>query len=255
MRPRFRSTSAAGFLALALLASSPRLASAGTTTFSNGAEQWQFSGPSHIVPQGGNPGAYMAFQAIDVFGINVFNSSNAEFIGNVYLSPVTISIDVRTTSITFRGNEVPRDLFVELLDTTTPNPDGLHKSAVFFDLGTMTSSTPGWVHYSVTITDPDSTTLPPGWIGYGAEDADGNPILPPGITFADVLHNVDEINFTTYGPGMYFGYTNYDLSFDNLGVNAVPEPSSLTLLGLAVMGTAGMSWRQLRRKTSKQMML
>jgi hypothetical protein len=28
------------------------------------------------VPDGGNAGAYMAFQAIDVFGINVFNDSN-----------------------------------------------------------------------------------------------------------------------------------------------------------------------------------
>jgi hypothetical protein len=124
---KFQSTSitTAAFLVLSLLACAPRSALAGTTTFSNGqTDQWQFSAAANIVPDGGNPGAYMACQAIDTFGINVFNDSNPEFIGSVYQTPVTISIDVRTNSITFMGNQVSRDLFVELSNASTPNEGG-----------------------------------------------------------------------------------------------------------------------------------
>jgi hypothetical protein len=250
MKSQSTAITTAAFLVLSLLASAPRSALAGTTTFSNGqTDEWQFSGAANIVPDGGNPGAYMAFQAIDVFGINVFNDSNSEFTGSVYQSPVTISIDVQTNSITFMGNEVSRDLFVELSDTS-PNQEGYPGTSLFYDLGPMSSFTPGWIHYSVTITDPNSTVLPPGWSGTGAEDADGNPILPPGQTFASVLQNVDAINFTTYEPGFTYGHTNFDLSFDNLGVNAVPEPSSLTLLGIAVLALAGIAWQKVPTRAS-----
>jgi PEP-CTERM motif len=248
---RLISAFAVALFPLGLLVISSASVRAGTTTFSNGYEGWQTSGATTILPSGGNPGAYMTFQAIDAFGVNVFNS-NPGFIGSVYESPVTISIDVRTDSITSLGNQVPRDLFLELRDTTTPPSNGLPWVSVFYDLGTLTSSTPGWIHYSVTITDPDSSVLPPGWTGYGGEDADGSPILPPGVTFATVLQNVDLINFTTYQPGFVYGFTDFDLSFDNLGVNAVPEPSSLTLLGISASCLAAARWKNRRRPSCQK---
>jgi hypothetical protein len=233
-------------MALGLWTTGTGAARADITTFDDGDGQWQFSGAADIVPDGGNPGANMGFHAIDTFGVNVTNDSNPAFIGDVYRSPVTIGIDVRTDSITFRGNEVSRSLFVELRDTTTPNSQGLPWTSVFFELGTLSSSTPGWVHYSVTIADPTATGLPPGWVGYGAEDANGNPILPPDRTFASVLENVDVINFTTFAPGFFYGFTNFDLAFDNLGVTPVPEPSACALLAGGLLGMLGA--RRLRRR-------
>jgi hypothetical protein len=218
---RLNSASAVALFSLGLLVISSASVRADITTFSKGYEGWQTNNFSTILPSGGNPGAYLSYQAIDVFGVNVFNDSNPGFIGAVYRSPVRISIDVRTDSITFLGHEVPRDLYVELRDTTTPNHDGFPWISVFYKLGRLTSSRPGWVRYSVTSTNPRSSTLPPGWTGYGSVNRRGQPVLPRGITFASVLRNVDVINFTTYGPDLFFGHTNINLSFDNLAV--IPE--------------------------------
>jgi hypothetical protein len=215
---RLNSASAVALFSLGLLVISSASVRADITTFSRGYEGWQTNNFSIILPSGGNPGAYLSYQAIDVFGVNVFNDSNPGFIGAVYRSPVRISIDVRTDSITFLGYEVPRDLYVELRDTTTPNHDGFPWISVFYKLGRLTSSRPGWIRYSVTITNPRSLTLPPGWTGYGSLNRRGQPVLPRGSTFASVLRNVDVINFTTYGPDLFFGHTNIKLSLDNLTV-------------------------------------
>jgi hypothetical protein len=217
---RLSSASAVALCSLGLLVISSASVRADITTFSKGYEGWQTNNFSTILPSGGNPGAYLSYQAIDVFGVSVFNESNPGFIGAVYRTPVKISIDVRTESITFLGYEVPRDLYVELRDTTTPNHDGFPWISVFYKLGTLTSSRPGWIRYSVTITNPRSSTLPPGWTGYGSLNRRGQPVLPRGSTFASVLRNVDVINFTTYGAGMFYGHTNFKLSFDNLAVIA-----------------------------------
>jgi hypothetical protein len=215
---RLNSASAVALFSLGLLVISSASVRADITTFSKGYEGWQTNNFSTILPSGGNPGAYLSYQAIDVFGVNVFNDSNPGFIGAVYRSPVRISIDVRTDSITFLGYEVPRDLYVELRDTTTPNHDGFPWISVFYKLGRLTSSRPGWIRYSVTIANPRSSILPPGWTGYGSENRRGQPVLPRGSTFASVLRNVDVINFTTYGPDLFFGHTNIKLSLDNLTV-------------------------------------
>ena len=65
--------------------------------------------------------------------------------------------------------------------------------------------------------------LPAGWDGYGAEDSTGMPYLPSDRTFASVLAGVDEVAFTTYVPGMVFGYTYFDVAVDNISISAVPQ--------------------------------
>ena len=86
----------------------------------------------------------------------------------------------------------------------------------------------------VTIADTHAAALPAGWGGYGAETEFGEPILPAGTTFADVLRGVDEITFTTAVPGWFYGFTYFDVSLDNIGVSAVPEPATWALQGLGL---------------------
>ena len=122
----------------------------------------------------------------------------------------TFSLDVLTNSIAFFGENVSRELIVEFRDTDATS-GGYPYSSVWFNLGTLDAITnPGWQHLSVTVADTGSLTLPPGWGGYGAEDAFANPVLPDGVTFADIMKGVDQIAITTLVPGFFYGFTDFN---------------------------------------------
>lgn len=192
----------------------------------------------------GNDAPALHTQFLD-FGITFATDRNRNFLGDyTALSGVEIGLDVSTQSVFFFNQEVTRDLVVELRDHDNP-PDGMPYVSVWAKLGTLDASVTGWQHWSVTIADTSSATLPAGWGGYGAEDpVTFEPRLPEGRSFASVLAGVDELAFTTYVPGMFFGDTYFDVAVDNLFVREiapVPEPSSLALLagGLGVL-----AWRR-----------
>lgn len=222
-----------------------------TVDFSNGTQGWATGLPdsgrdrSFIDERGANAPLYRTVIS-DTFGLTWGNSSNAAFVGDYTLSPsITLALDVRALSITFNGQQVSRDLAVELRDYDNPS-DGMPYTSVWTVLGTM-SREAGWQHLAVTIADTSATALPAGWGGYGAEGPNGEPMLPAGRSFASVLAGVDEIVFTTYVPGWFFGFTDYHVAVDNLSITAVPEPATaaLQLGGLALL--AGWQLRQRRR--------
>ena len=208
-----------------------------TTTFDSGTEGWSVSGRDDISATGGNPGANMDVDLIDVFGADIRNTTNGEFLGdyNRFGGSVELSVDVKVNSIysQFFPGELPRDMVVELRDLDNPN-DGYPYTSVWFNLGTLDASVDnGWVTYSVVIDDTAATDLPAGWGGYGDEDPNTfEPILPAGRTFASVLESVDELHFTTFVPGFFFGFTNFDIQVDNISIKSVPAPASVALVGL-----------------------
>lgn len=181
------------------------------------------------------------------FGISFANSSNTDFIGDYTALPaVQIGLDVKTLALSFFGQPVTRDLVVELRDHDNA-PEGLPWVSVWYKLGTLDPGQSGWSTWSVTIADTSATALPSGWGGYGAEDpVTYEPTLPADRTFASVLAGVDEIAFTTYVPGYFFGETAFDVVVDNLfirAVSVVPEPAPLALLA------AGLIALRLRRRS------
>lgn len=197
-----------------------------------------------VLPEGGNTGANLQWRMVDTFGFRLRNDTNADVLGNYsrFSSGVTLSVDVKVTSIHYDpffdgGYEVPRHLVVELVDYGE-TAQGLPYTSVWYDLGVISSAaTSDWTTMSITVDDVLATALPAGWGGYGAETAFGEPFLPTDRTFASVLSSVDEIWFTSYVPGYVYGFTAYDLQFDNITVApaAIPEPSALALITPAAL--------------------
>lgn len=220
-----------------------------TTDFSNGLQGWD-SGPAYDGTQGAWIDPLMGTSPVlhtvnpQTFGMHWSNTTNPAFTGNFGTVPsMTISIDVLANSITYLGSEVARQLVLEMRDYDNPYND-MPYTSVWYSLGTIAAGM-GWQHLAVTIDDTGSTALPGGWGGFGIDDTEtgGVPGLPPGRSFADVLASVDELVFSTFVPGYFYGYASYDIAVDNISLVAageVPEPGSLTLLlgGIVMVGLA-----------------
>jgi hypothetical protein len=216
------------FLVIGALAAGSAGALGAVTTFDNGLEGWSVSGRTTISQTGGNPGANLDVELLDVFGAEIRNTTNAAFLGDYTArGPIRLTVDVKTNSIDFFGTPVTRDLVVELRDHNPPGSSYPWVS-VWRRIGTLDAGVPGWVTYSADILDPTAEELPEGWGGTGDEDpVTYEPRLPPGRTFASVLASVDELHFTTFVPGFFYGFTNFDIQVDNVGFEPLPPAYAL----------------------------
>jgi hypothetical protein len=234
-----------------LMAFAAGSAAAATTDFSSGTQGWEGTQPADGIGGSGidttlGNGAPAYRTIINNFGITFANSTNAQFVRDyTATSSVTFGIDVLAQQVSYFGTDVTRDLVLELRDYDNAS-NGLPYTSVWTTIGTLDASAGGWQHFSVTIGDTSATGLPSGWGGYGAEQADGSPVLPAGLTFAGVLAGVDEIAFTTYKPGYAYGFTDFDVAVDNISVSAVPEPGTYAMM-LAGLGLVGTIARRRRR--------
>lgn len=234
-RPGHRSAAVASMILGLAVAPSAAWAQA-TVTFDAGTEGWSISGRTTIQPTGGNPGANLRGQLLDVFGADIRNSTDPRFLGDYtrYGGSVTLAIDIKVNSIAFFGNEVTRNLVLELRDRNPPGSSYPWVSAWVVLSPISRELTGNWTTFSATF-DPRAVALPPGWGGTGDEDpGTSEPRLPPGRTFASVLASVDEIAFTTFQPGFFYGFTNMDLQVDN--VRVIPAPACAGVLLLAGCG-------------------
>jgi len=172
------------------------------------------------------------------FGIDFYNNTNSAFLGDyTQYDEVTISFDLRIDQIgTFLP--VPRPFMLELRNNDLGDAGYPYASAyLLFDWYSQDSFS-DFITLSATF-DPNATDLPSGWGGFGSEDPNTfEPILPDGVSFADVLSGVDEIGISTLLPGFFFTFDDYDVTLDNITISTVPTPSTIALLGLGgIVGT------------------
>jgi len=171
------------------------------------------------------------------FGIDFDNSTNSAFTGDFSgFDEVTVSFDLRIDQI---GTFLPvgRPFLLELRSNSLAQGGYPWASAYFLFDWYGADSFNGFTTLSTTL-DPSSMVLPAGWGGFGAEDPNTfEPILPDGVTFADILANVDEMAITTILPGFFFTFDDYDVTLDNITISttSVPAPTALALLGLGGM--------------------
>ena len=234
-------TIAAAACVVSLVGASALAATSTTTTFAGGnTEGWTgtggFGGATAVDTADGNPAPSFRtqFPEFAIFGITFANETNPAFLGNYTHAPFTIGIDHKTRILRL-FNPGSRDLVLELRDYDNP-PTGFDYVSVYYDLGDLRDPGAGgsgqWEHASVTVTNPNQTTLPAGWGGTGAENpVTFEPELPPDRTFASVLAGVDEIVFTTFKPGFFYVDSFFDVAVDNISVSFIPEPGALSLLG------------------------
>lgn len=208
--------------------------------FESGSEGWSLNGWDSPEPAGGNPGAHLRWQNfVDTFGMEARTDSNSAFIGDYTAKgSVRVSIDFKVDFIQFFFQEVSRDLTLQLKDYDSYN--GAAPATVWTSVGTLTSTVPGWVTFSADITNVFDAALPAGWMGAGDEDPNTfEPILPAGRSWTNVLQGVDEIAFSTFVPGFFYGFTNFDVSVDNIRIEAIPAPGAgLALAGFGAIGLA-----------------
>jgi len=170
------------------------------------------------------------------FGIPFTNNTNAAYLGDyTQYDEVTISFDLDINQIGFAGLGIHRPMVLELRNYDLGDPGYSWASAYYLFDWYSADSFNGFTNLSVTI-DTTLTNLPAGWGGDGAFDPNTfEPVLPDGVTFADVLAGVDEIAITTLLPGFFFTNDDYDMTLDNITISTVPSPTTLALIGLGGM--------------------
>lgn len=213
-----------------------------TVTFDGDTGGWQgvsgSGGPgSTLEPTGGNPGGNWRTVFND-FGLTFTHDSGPFVQDYTQYGAVTLSIDIKVNDIAFFGSPVTRPFLVELRDFDSGDP-GLPWASAWFKFGDIGAVTHGdWTTLSVTIADPLAAALPAGWGGYGSEDpVTFEPVLPAGVTFADILGGFDEIAFSTFEPGWFFGFTDFDIQIDNISITTtpLPAPGAATVLAGAAL--------------------
>ncbi len=213
--------------ALALLSGQSLAADTTTTvTFDNGRGGW--TGGNGTVIDTETSGNKHLRSVDETFGVHYTNNTNNNFLGDYTAhGTITLSVDVRIDKIDtsnvpdfFTSTPQVRSLVMDLRNTSFGNGGIFEYGAVILVLDNQLSSAnnPEWQTFSVTF-DPNQTELPAGWIGFGGgEDSNGDPILPAGATFADILSGVDEVSFSTFVPGEFYLQVFFDFSVDNFTI-------------------------------------
>ncbi|MAJ47889.1 MAG: hypothetical protein CBC35_11580 [Planctomycetes bacterium TMED75] len=195
-------------------------------TFEEGTEGWigtsGSTGSTELEESGGNPGHHL-HTVFNDFGITFLNTSNPTYIQDLSAhDQVTIEVNLKVEAIDFFGTPATRPWLVEIRDYDGV-PPGQAWVSVWYLFEWVGAG--DWRTFEVTISDPSSSELPPGWGGSGAEDpVTYEPMLPANRTFADVLAGADAIAFTTFLPGWAFGFTDFDVRFDNVRFSACSTP-------------------------------
>ncbi|MHC5211821.1 MAG: hypothetical protein ACYTG2_13965 [Planctomycetota bacterium] len=231
-----------------------------TEGFESGSNEggWAWgTGNETFVPVEGNPGAYLSDETLYSYlpVLGTAWGSPCEFTGNYRERGVTsVGVDLRTwnkqlavepnrflTLFLINDNDTPWNLeddrgayFVG--DTVVPDSDG----------GVPMDTPSGWTPFDFEV-DSQASSTPPGWEMF-------NWATGPNPKWADLMADVDTVQFWSGTPGTYYLLDSWDVGADNARITtanscqddlgfAGPGNLSLSVCGeaLASGGTATLS--------------
>jgi hypothetical protein len=195
--------------------------------FEGGANKggWTFNvtNPDVLEPAGGNPNAWLHNDLVISFAPILTTQFGlvSEFVGDYRAANVTmISIDARTNTCSL-GCE-GRNFALLLRDTKgTSDPEDDDYTYRVDDAVLIPAPGAGWVHYDFPIPSQTNDPVPAGWTGGWAGDLEN---FRPGVDFADVISNVDRVEFWWLHPAFVALLQDWDIGVDNVALVAAGTP-------------------------------
>jgi hypothetical protein len=211
------------FALMALLLTAPVAMSQDTVVegFDGGSNQgnwaWGTTNQS-ISPLNGNPGAYLQdltlFTAQPILGTHT--DAPSVFTGDFRERRVTsMGVDLITLNKSFAVESNRRLTLVLLDDNGTPADPNDDRGAYFVgekvvpDAGVPLDTPAGWATFDFAV-DVQSSTMPNGWqpISFGA----------PFISWADLMSDVDIVEYWSGPPGTIYLFDSWDVGADNFRI-------------------------------------
>lgn len=208
--------------ALAISATTPAFASGvyAHTTFSNDMEGWGALFQTypdglgdHRVDEGGTQG--MAFRHIFyAWGVQFRNERNRDFLGDYTRlgTPLKFSFDERNGAMEYLQMDSGRGYHLQFLKFL----DNGQQIGVSYALDPVESAD-GWVTHHV-IFDPTSKSATPGWRTFNHY---GGPDLPDGLTFNDIMRDVDMVRITNFDLDLVYPFSWFAVLFDNITLQSI----------------------------------
>jgi hypothetical protein len=209
-------------LTLLFLAAVPIGAAADTfiDTFEGGANQagWSFiQGADVLESSGGNPGWWLHQPVYDTFApiLNSAWGNATPFAGDYRAANVTrIRFDAQTIHLDF-GDGSGFEMVLLLRNTHgTPN-DFDDDDFAYFVGPNIPLVGQGWVHYDFDIPSQSNDPVPPGWHGGWSGDCEN---FRPGVTWANVMSNVDRVEFWWLNPCFFAIFQQWNVGADNVAI-------------------------------------
>lgn len=199
-------------------------------TFSGGVNTglWSVGFSDVIQSSGGNPGSWLSASTDNFAPIVISGIDAPQFTGNFAAKGVTsIGLDMRIdlTDFPYGGDGYKLTAYIYNTHGTAnvEDDDYAYKAGeIIPDVGS------GWHSYDFAL-DSQAASLPTGWVGGSYNDPEH---FNPGVTWASLMADVDQIQFWGLSPGEFGIFQNWQVGYDNIRINAVPEPATLAILGL-----------------------
>jgi len=169
----------------------------------------------YVAQTGGNPGRWMRNSSVATFAPRLYiGPAESPFTGNFVERKVEqISVDGRTVEAAFGVQERPFSIMLIKYNGEPNNPEAHHY--VYYPGPLAPQVGAGWSEYVFEIPYDYEGTLPEGWSGghYGDPES-----LPPGVTWQDIISEVDEVNLVWGHPAFFYLLQDFDFGVDNVGV-------------------------------------